>query len=113
MAELTDPSVSRARRGISWVVRYGAALLGPLAALGLTMLLVPVQARAPFAVFYAAVAGAAWLGGFGPGLVATLLSMVLVDYYIVPPSARSAPSRRTTWRRCSCSAASACSSARS
>jgi PAS domain S-box-containing protein len=40
---------------------------------------------APFVTFYPAVMVAALLAGFWPGLLATALSALLVDYWIIPP----------------------------
>src|SRR6185295_13172480 len=36
-------------------------------------------------LLYAAAVLSAWLGGVGPGLLAALLSAVVVDYFITPP----------------------------
>lgn len=42
----------------------------------------------PFIVFYPAVAVAAFVGGFGPGIVATLLSLVVAHYFWLDPALR-------------------------
>jgi PAS domain S-box-containing protein len=39
----------------------------------------------PFVTFYAAVAVAAWFGGFGPGLFALLLGLLAGNYFFVAP----------------------------
>ena len=55
--------------------RYGVALLACGAALGLQLLVPAVFLRqAPLLPFLLAVFVAAWAGGWGPGLLATLLS---------------------------------------
>jgi PAS domain S-box-containing protein len=40
----------------------------------------------PFITFYLAVAVAAWLGGFGPAVFATLLSLALSWFFFFPPT---------------------------
>jgi PAS domain S-box-containing protein len=40
---------------------------------------------APVSLFIGAVALSAWLGGFGPGLLATALSLLTFKYFFVPP----------------------------
>lgn len=42
----------------------------------------------PFIVFYPAVAVAAFVGGFGPGIVATLFSLVAAHYFWLDPALR-------------------------
>jgi signal transduction histidine kinase len=49
-----------------------------------TFLVEPLE-RAPSPPFLAAVAVAAWYGGLGPGLLATALSVVALDFFFVPP----------------------------
>ena len=41
--------------------------------------------KVPYLQFYPAVLIAAWYGGFGPGVVATVLSAVLAAYFYLPP----------------------------
>jgi PAS domain S-box-containing protein len=65
--------------------RWLLALLAPGAALGLTLLLQPLLDQAPSPPFIAAVLVAAWLGGFGPGLLATGLSTLALEYFFLPP----------------------------
>ncbi|PYN15724.1 MAG: hypothetical protein DME06_02705 [Candidatus Rokuibacteriota bacterium] len=40
---------------------------------------------APVSLFICAVAFSAWFGGFRPGLLATVLSVLAFKYYFVPP----------------------------
>jgi signal transduction histidine kinase len=58
--------------------RYGAALLAVTAAALLRLALQPYQgATPPYNTFFLAVVAAAAVGGFGPGLVATILGAVV------------------------------------
>src|SRR5436309_8377857 len=41
--------------------------------------------RAPFVPFILPVVMAGWAGGFGPGLLATALSALAIDYFYLPP----------------------------
>jgi signal transduction histidine kinase len=68
------------------VVSYGVAILSVLFALALRVLAWPIfQAEAPFLFFVAAVVLSAWYGGLGPGLLATFLSSLATEYYLLPP----------------------------
>lgn len=67
------------------LVDYGFALLLVAVAAILTLLAAPLVHTTPALLFFAAVALSAWYGGFGPGVVASLLSMILVRY-LVPDS---------------------------
>jgi len=66
---------------------YVVALLSVGLALGLRELAEPWMGnKAPFLQFYPAIFVSAWFGGFGPGLVATLLSAALAAYFYLPPA---------------------------
>jgi len=66
---------------------YVVALLSVGLALGLRELAEPwMGSKAPFLQFYPAIFVSAWFGGFGPGLVATLLSAGLAAYFYLPPA---------------------------
>ena len=67
-------------------MRYGVALLLAVAALAVTIVLAPYVPRALFVFAFGAVAAAAWFGGVGPGLAAAALSVLGVDYYLIPPA---------------------------
>ena len=70
----------------SWVMRYLPALLFVLTATGLKLLAFADLERAlPFTFFYAAVVASAWWGGFGPGLLATLLASLAARYFFLVP----------------------------
>src|SRR3954453_21037665 len=68
------------------LVAYGVAVLG----VGLSVLLRLalfgfVADRSPFITFFPAIILGAYLGGLWPGLLATLLSAVAVDYFLLEP----------------------------
>ncbi|HEX6503900.1 MAG TPA: ATP-binding protein [Terriglobales bacterium] len=64
--------------------RYCEALLFPLAVLALWSFLPPFHTL-PFILFLTAVLLSARFGGFGPAIVTTLVSIVLIDYFIFAP----------------------------
>ena len=67
-------------------IGYAVAVAATAALLGLRLLLWPVLGDAvPNMTFFPAVMIAAYYGGFGPGLLATLLGAVAADYFLVPP----------------------------
>lgn len=63
--------------------RYGVAVLTVTLALLLTLLLLPTLQRTPTPLFFAAVILSAWYGGFGPGLLATILSALSISYFFL------------------------------
>ena len=64
-----------------WLVAVGSVV----AALGIKLALGPVMADAPLLLFFGAVIVSAWLGGFGAGVLATMLSAVLADFTLAAP----------------------------
>jgi K+-sensing histidine kinase KdpD len=69
------------------VVRaYGAAIGVVGVALLLSLALPSITAPNPFLFFFAAIAFSAWYGGLGPGLLATALSVMAVNYTFIPPT---------------------------
>jgi len=64
--------------------RYGASVVVILIAFALTRLLWPFIQPAPVPLFFAAIFAAFW-GGFGPGLFASIISGLIIDYAFVPP----------------------------
>jgi PAS domain S-box-containing protein len=74
-----------ARQTASTVMRYGLAVLCIVAALLVTELLQHLLDGPPWYVLLAAVMISSWVGGFGPGLLAVLLSILAIDYFFVPP----------------------------
>src|SRR5437660_3582988 len=68
------------------LVAYGVALLAPAVSLLARWLLWPVLGDAvPHMTFFPAVMIAAYFGGFGPGLLATLVSAVAANYFLTEP----------------------------
>ncbi len=67
-------------RLLGYVLALAATGLAVLATGALEPLIGP-----RFAVFFVAVMLAAWRGGLGPGLLATLLSVAAFDYFFLPP----------------------------
>src|SRR3989442_2296180 len=73
----------------SWSLlkRYGlAAVLTALAILASLLLAPHWNPRHLLLPFYPAVMLSAWFGGFGPGLLTTLLSALAMDYFWLPPA---------------------------
>jgi PAS domain S-box-containing protein len=72
---------------ISVVKRYGLAVLSVAVAVAGTSLLVgsaPVTGRIT-PLFFLALLLSAWVGGFGPGLLAAALATLAIDYFFLPP----------------------------
>jgi PAS domain S-box-containing protein len=69
-----------------WTMRYAPALLFVSTATGLKLLaFTELGQMLPFTFFYAAIAASGCLGGFGPGLLATLLASLSARYFFLPP----------------------------
>jgi PAS domain S-box-containing protein len=69
----------------SVVLRYGLALLSVAAALFIKELLRVYFDPTPNSLFFCAVVLSSWLGGLGPGLLASSLSVGLIDYHFTSP----------------------------
>lgn len=68
------------------LLRYLVAVVAVAMALGIRLMLTPIIGHhGPFLVFIVPVTLAAWYGGIGPGLLATLLSAACVDYFFMAP----------------------------
>src|SRR6476469_10502607 len=68
------------------VPRYGVAVLAVALAGALTKAYAAMALRpSAFSFFYAAVMIAAWYGGLGPGIAATVLSALLANIYFISP----------------------------
>lgn len=67
------------------LLHYGMALLCVALAVGGTLLLYQYLTPTPAALFFAAVMVSAWYGGLGPGLLATVLSTLAVNYFLFKP----------------------------
>ena len=75
------PLVSR-----SAVTRYAVAILATLFALSLRGLLTPfLGSKNPYHTVWAAIVFSAWYCGLGPSIVATLIGLVGVWYWLLPP----------------------------
>src|SRR5918997_4426088 len=66
--------------------RYGVAVLSVAVAFALTQALWPWVDPHPTPLFLAAVMLCALYAGLGPGLVATALAALVVDYFFIPPT---------------------------
>src|SRR3984957_2785853 len=74
------------------IVRYGIAAAAVALALAARVLLEPIlQGQAPYLFFVPATLVAAGIGGFGPGILATVLSLALCLAFIVDFPALSPP----------------------
>jgi len=69
------------------LLAYAAAAVCPLVSLAIRLGVHPSlpEQRALFISFMPAVAAAAFLGGWWPGLLATVISMVLIEVFLIPP----------------------------
>jgi signal transduction histidine kinase/ActR/RegA family two-component response regulator len=74
------PAVRRPLPGIA------VALASVAAATALTAALWPFVQPAATSLFFAAVVVSSWFGGMRPGLVATILSVVVTEMYVLPPT---------------------------
>ena len=71
----------------SRLIAYGVAVAVPAVSLLVRLLIPPgvPQELALYFTFFPAVVIAAYLGGFRPGMLATVLSAVAIDYFFVEP----------------------------
>ena len=76
-----NPSWRRGRTLLS----YGIAVTSVLAALLLTRVLASYFESFRTPLFFSAIMLSTWFGGFIPGMVATLLSVLALKYYYMPP----------------------------
>ena len=73
-------------QALSLPLRYAVAVASVAFALALKTLLDPLSAQdAPFLLAFGAVMVSAWYGGLGPGLLATVLAGLGVDYFFLDP----------------------------
>jgi len=79
-------SLWMSRDAFKLLTRYVVAVLSSGAAFAVAQTLEhPWVTFSPFSVFYAAVAISSWYGGIGPGLLATAMGALAVDYYLLEP----------------------------
>lgn len=69
----------------SSLLRHGVAVLAVTSALLLTLLVRPWLEHNDFLLFFPALMLSARYGGIGPGLLATLLSLLAIDFFLLPP----------------------------
>ncbi|MBI2875273.1 MAG: DUF4118 domain-containing protein [Candidatus Tectomicrobia bacterium] len=68
------------------LVRYGVAVLAVVLVLEIRLVGWSVLGdESPFLLFVPAVVVSAWYGGLGPGLLATCLSTLVIDYFLLEP----------------------------
>jgi PAS domain S-box-containing protein len=67
------------------LLHYGVALLSVALALGTTLLLGSYLETTPTSLFFVAVMVSAWYGGLKPGIVATVLSSLAINYFLTEP----------------------------
>src|SRR3954471_22139801 len=73
-------------RGV--VVRYAAAVGAAVLALAVTLPIASYLQHLIFVLFWPAVIGAAWFGGVGPAVLASVLSVLLADCFLIGPPGR-------------------------
>jgi len=66
------------------LTHYAVATLSVAVALLLTLLLQPLVKSTVFSLFFADVTFSAWYGGFGSGLLATILSVLASHFFLAP-----------------------------
>jgi signal transduction histidine kinase len=67
------------------LLQYALSVASVGVAVGVTLVFwEAVFSRNPFALFYAAVMVSAWCGGIGPGLLASALALLAIDYLLMP-----------------------------
>lgn len=64
---------------------YLLAFVITMVAFLLTLGMWPLVERAPFLLFFAAVALSAWRGMFGPGIFSGVLSLILIEFFLTEP----------------------------
>jgi PAS domain S-box-containing protein len=70
----------------SFLMRYGAAIVSAAVGVALrSLLMIPVGDKVPFITLFPAVAFSAMFGGFGAGLVTTLLGALAINFFIMTP----------------------------
>src|SRR5262245_35922992 len=82
---VSEPNAMLTRRSTSLTLRYGFAVLSVTAPLAGTQLLRAYFEPTPNSLFFCAIIVSSWLGGLGPGLLASLLSVAVIDYHFASP----------------------------
>ncbi|MDR3405324.1 MAG: DUF4118 domain-containing protein [Chthoniobacter sp.] len=68
------------------MIRYALAAVSVGVVMMLTVWLREAFRATPNALFFCAIILSGWFGGFGPGLVASILSILAIKYYSTPPT---------------------------
>jgi PAS domain S-box-containing protein len=85
MEKSNDPAhILPSAFGYSWPLRYGGALLAVVIALAVWFL-TPWMRQDPFAIYILAVVVCARFLGFGPAVLCTALSVLIIDYSMIQP----------------------------
>ena len=83
MAEAIDNKRYSSTSEYSWPIRYGIALVSVLIGWTIRSLLAPaLPSETVYMYFVPSILVSAWFGGVGPGIVATVLSIVAADFLI-------------------------------
>jgi signal transduction histidine kinase/PAS domain-containing protein len=72
-------------------VRYAVAVVSTALALVATLPMASVLQRVILVLFWPAVIGTAWFGGLGPAFLASALSVLAADYFLIGPPGQIAP----------------------
>jgi len=67
------------------LIRYATAALSVTLALLVTVVMWPLVKPMASPLFLAAIVISAWIGGKGPGALATILSGLAIDFVFIPP----------------------------
>jgi PAS domain S-box-containing protein len=81
---MAEPKRHLVRRFPPWVGRASAVVL-PVVATLLSRASLPLIESTLFIFYFPAVAASTWLGGLSAGLIATVLSVALADYFVIAP----------------------------
>jgi K+-sensing histidine kinase KdpD len=73
------------RHSLRTVLSYAAAVISVSAALIVTFWFGSAMKYTPTPFFFCAIMVSSWFGGFWPGILASLLSTLALDYYFIPP----------------------------
>src|SRR5579864_2920958 len=67
------------------IIRYSFAVLVTVMMLALTLVTLSIINPPSFALLLVGVALTAWIAGSGPAFLSALLSILMYDYYLLPP----------------------------
>jgi PAS domain S-box-containing protein len=84
-SERVGNTSARSMALLTQLVQYSIAVLSVALALGTTLLLGSYLEPTPTPLFFVAVMVSAWHGGIKPGIVATILSTLAINYFLLEP----------------------------